>query len=93
MGDLILFAKPGYAFQKNADGEEAVIESRNYFGSHGYPSTDPELDGIFIAWGYGIKPGARLERISNLDVAPTLAELLGVPLPAVEGRVLREILK
>ncbi|MDQ3624145.1 MAG: alkaline phosphatase family protein [Verrucomicrobiota bacterium] len=93
MGDLILHAKPGYAFQRNAEGEEPVIESRNYFGSHGYPSSDPELDGIFIAWGYGIKPGARLERISNLDVAPTLAELLGVELPAVEGRVLREILK
>jgi predicted AlkP superfamily pyrophosphatase or phosphodiesterase len=93
MGDLILFAKSGYAFQRSYDGEEPVIVSTNYLGTHGYPNTDPELDGVFIAWGYGIKPGAKLPRISNLDVAPTLAEFLGVKLPNVDGRVLREILK
>ena len=93
MGDLVLFAKAGYAFQRNYDGEEAVVESTNYRGTHGYPSSDPELDGVFISWGYGIKTGARVPRISNLDVAPTIAELLGVKLPEVEGRVLHEILK
>jgi predicted AlkP superfamily pyrophosphatase or phosphodiesterase len=93
MGDLILFAKPGYAFQRSFDGEDAVIVSTNYLGTHGYPNTDPDLDGVFIAWGYGIKPGMRIQRLSNLDVAPTLAELLGVKLPDVDGRVLREILK
>ena len=93
MGDLILFAKPGYAFKDDSAGDATVAESKGYLGTHGYPASDPELDGMFIAWGYGIKPGARLERISNTDVAPTLAELLGVPLPNVEGRALRELLR
>jgi predicted AlkP superfamily pyrophosphatase or phosphodiesterase len=93
MGDLILFAKAGYAFQGPAVGEDAVVESKTYLGTHGYPASDPELDGVFIAWGYGIKPGVKLKRVSNLDVAPTIAELLGVKLPEIDGRPLTEILQ
>ena len=56
-------------------------------------ASDPELDGVMIAWGYGIRPGAHIDRVSNTDVAPTLAELLGVSLPDTDGHVLKEILK
>lgn len=93
MGDLILYAKPGYAFQASAAGADIIAEAKTYLGTHGYASTDPELDGVFLAWGRGIRAGAQLERIANLDVAPTIAQLLGVPLPDVEGRVLKEFLK
>jgi predicted AlkP superfamily pyrophosphatase or phosphodiesterase len=92
MGDLILFAKAGYAFQAGADKPQPVEATTNYLGTHGYPNSDPELDGVFIASGYGIKPAAKLGRMTNLDVAPTLAKLLQVELPPVEGRVLDEIL-
>ncbi len=93
MGDLILYAKDGYAFRPGHNGALAVDESKNYLGTHGNPASDPDLDGIFIASGYGIRKGVKLPRISNLDVAPTLAELLGLKLPDVEGRVLSEILE
>jgi len=33
---------------------------------------------IFIAWGGGIAPGSRLGKISNLDVASTIAAILGL---------------
>jgi predicted AlkP superfamily pyrophosphatase or phosphodiesterase len=69
-----------------------VIPSVNYGGSHGYFNGDPELDGIFIASGRSIKKGVVLDRIANLDIGPTIARLLGLPLPNVEGRVLEEIL-
>ncbi len=92
MGDLVLYAKDGYAFFQGLEGAEVVRESKTYLGTHGYANTDPELDGIFLASGHGIRPGVKLERVTNLDVAPTIAELLGVPLPNVEGRVLAEIL-
>lgn len=92
MGDLILFPKAGYAFTGTATGDVTAGPAVNYGGTHGYPSTDPELDGIFLASGAGIKKGVRLERVRNLDVAPTIARLLGVDLPGAEGRVLEEIL-
>ncbi len=93
MGDLILFASEGYAFRKDVTGEEVVVPAVNYCGTHGYPASDPELDGIFIAHGPNIKPGTVVDRVSNLDVAPTLARIMGLTLPEVDGRAIEEILK
>ena len=93
MGDLILFASEGYAFRKEVTGEEVVVPAVNYGGTHGYPASDPELDGIFIAHGPDIKPGTVVDRVSNLDVAPTLASIMGLTLPEVDGRAIEEILK
>ena len=93
MGDLILYAADGYAFRKEVTGEDVVIPAVNYAGTHGYLNSDPELDGIFIASGAGIKRGVILDRVRNLDVAPTLAKVMGVTLPEVDGKVLEEILE
>lgn len=92
MGDLILYPKPGYAFKSEAAGDEVIAAAFNYGGTHGYLASDPELDGIFIASGKGIRKGVVLPRVSNLDVAPTIATLMGLVLPEIEGRVLTEIL-
>ena len=59
--------------------------SENYNGTHGYLNSDPELDGIFIAQGRGIKKGVLLDRMANMDVAPTMAKLMGLKLPDVDG--------
>lgn len=93
MGDLILYPKAGYAFNASAAGEEATGPTTNYGGTHGYLNSDPELDGIFIASGAGIKRGVVLPRMANLDVAPTIAKLLKLEIPNVEGKVLGEVLE
>lgn len=92
MGDLILYAKAGYAFRADAGGDVVAGPAVNYGGTHGYLASDPELDGIFIASGRGIKKGVVLDRMANLDVAPTIARLMGLTMPPMEGRVLEEIL-
>lgn len=92
MGDLVLYPKAGYAFKNDAAGEAVTGPSVNYGGTHGYLNTDPELDGIFIASGRGIRRGVTLDRMANLDVAPTMARIMGLSLPHTEGRVLTEIL-
>lgn len=93
MGDLILYAADGYAFRKETSEDKAVVPADNYAGTHGYPNSDPELDGIFIASGAGIRKGVVLERVRNLDVAPTLAKVMGLEFPEIQGRVLEEILE
>jgi predicted AlkP superfamily pyrophosphatase or phosphodiesterase len=87
MSDLFVTAKPGYSFA-GATGGPVTSEAAQAGGSHGYVASDPEMDAIFIASGYGITPGAKLDRISNLDVAPTVARLLGVLLPGAKGKAL-----
>ncbi|TLD69741.1 alkaline phosphatase family protein [Phragmitibacter flavus] len=91
-GDLILYAKPGYAFNANAAGDAITGPAENYGGTHGYPASDPELDGIFIASGPAIKKGILLPRMANLDVAPTIAKILNLEIPNPEGKVLTEVL-
>jgi len=61
-------------------------------GAHGYPNTDPDLSALFIASGAGVAPGIKLGPIDNLDIAPTMAEILGVKLETADGKVLKEIL-
>jgi predicted AlkP superfamily pyrophosphatase or phosphodiesterase len=45
-----------------------------------------------LLYGYGIKKGEYLQPSAPLDIAPTLAHLLGVTLPDAMGRVLAEAL-
>jgi predicted AlkP superfamily pyrophosphatase or phosphodiesterase len=92
MGELILYPKAGYSFSAAVTGDATSGPSVNYGGSHGYPNTDHELDGLFVASGAGIRPGTRVERVRNFDVAPTIARLLGLDLGPVDGRALEEIL-
>lgn len=92
MGELILYPKPGYSFVGGATGDIVNGPSINYGGTHGYQSSDPQLDGIFLAQGAGIKKGVKLDRVRNLDVAPTIARLLGVSLPTADGKAMDAIL-
>ena len=87
MGDLFVTAKAGYSFAAAAGGP-VTADAPQTGGSHGYISTDPDMDALFIASGYGILGGVKLDRIANIDVAPTLAKLLGVELPSAKGKPL-----
>ncbi|MFC5490324.1 hypothetical protein [Dokdonella soli] len=47
--------------------------------------------GLLAFIGSGIRPGVQLADCTNLDVAPTVLTLLGLPVPAVmHGRILNE---
>jgi predicted AlkP superfamily pyrophosphatase or phosphodiesterase len=93
MGDLVLAAKEGYAFSLDSRGDELVVPNEiPTAGAHGFLSTEPKMNAIFVAAGSGIKAGTKLTTVDNIDVAPTIARLLDVSLPHAAGRVLDEIL-
>jgi predicted AlkP superfamily pyrophosphatase or phosphodiesterase len=91
-GDLLLVARPGYAFSDEGWEDEPLTPIPIPLGSHGYLASTREMQGVLIAWGRGIKPGAKLGLVNNVDVAPTIAALLGQEFPTSQGRVLRELL-
>lgn len=92
MADLILVAKDGYGFGAGATGDDFVIKSDTTVGTHGFPSTNPKMNATFIASGNGIRRGATISVVENIDVAPTIARLLNVPLPNVDGKILTSVL-
>lgn len=91
MGDLILSARSGYTFDGGFGGNDILVAKTG--GTHGYLPDDPDLHATFVAWGAGVKKGVRLGVIPSLDVAPTIARLLGLRMENVDGRPRDEILE
>ncbi|MES2593912.1 MAG: ectonucleotide pyrophosphatase/phosphodiesterase [Verrucomicrobiota bacterium] len=92
--DLFLSAKDGYNFTDSLADSTVITKVDVQKGSHGYLQTHPDMGGCFVISGAGVKTGGSvIEKIDNRDVAPTMAKLLGVTIPGVEGRVLEEALK
>ncbi len=89
--DLYLAAKPGYALVDDVTGPlENTVSPR---GQHGYLNSNPEMGALFIMSGAHVRAGVDLGDISNLQVAPTIAALLGVSLPAATKPPLRQALR
>ncbi len=89
--DLLLYAADGYSFSGGDTGN--FVTNTKEVGSHGYPNTVPLMQAIFIAAGSGIQARGEIPAFPNLDIAPTIAHLLGISLGKVEGKPLTAILK
>jgi predicted AlkP superfamily pyrophosphatase or phosphodiesterase len=86
--DLVLAATLDYYFANESTGDLITPATG---GTHGYLNSDPKMQSIFIAWGARIPQGIRLDKISDLDVAPTIAALLGFQMKEAKGRAIPEI--
>jgi arylsulfatase A-like enzyme len=93
LGDqLELVAAPGYDASARTDGETA--QARSPAGVHLFGPERAEMHASFTVWGAGVAGGARLGVIRQLDVAPTVAALLGLEPPRdAEGEVLEPALR
>jgi predicted AlkP superfamily phosphohydrolase/phosphomutase len=96
-GDVIVFANLPYQFDF-AEGGTPLRDTTVWWAAHGHlPSStvghaNANLNATFYIAGPAIRPG-RPTRVRTIDIAPTLAFLLGIPAPAqAEGRVLSEVL-
>ncbi len=55
-------------------------------GNHGFDNMAPEMAALFVAAGPDIKPAGTLADFDNVDVAPLLRDLLGLPAaPGLDG--------
>jgi predicted AlkP superfamily pyrophosphatase or phosphodiesterase len=91
--DFMVAAREGYTFAGRVPGPEPITTIKGTKGAHGHLPTPDELQASFFAWGPAIKSGVVLHEIRNVDVAPTIAAVLGVKMPDVDGRVLVELLR
>ena len=67
--------------------DDPRIEVKPMFGNLG-----AFVNGNMFAGLFGPDIGVKLDAVSNLDLAPTIARLLNLQMPDVQGRVLTEIL-
>jgi predicted AlkP superfamily pyrophosphatase or phosphodiesterase len=93
--DLVLVAKDGYGVSGSAEGETFValgIEAKVPAGSHGFVSTETKMNAVCVLSGKEVRRGVRLKNVENIDIAPTIAQLLGINGFTADGRVLIDAL-
>ena len=86
-GDVVALAEPPRVFVRGlADRLRRALAGGA--GGHGYdPTRHSDMHGILLARGRGAAPGTRLPPQRAVDVAPTVARLLGIEPPRhAEGR-------
>ena len=95
-GDLVVFSSAPYQFDAATPG--TLIAPSHFFGQHGYVPdvvnlrANINMRATFLAGGAGIARGEVTAR--SVDLAPTLAFILGIPEPQQsQGTVLRRVLE
>ena len=91
-GDLVLHAAEGWYFTSHATPERAAAAA-SYRGTHGHRTDDPRLHAAFLAAGPSIVAGGRPGVLDHLDVAPTVAAILGLRLSAAERKASPALLR
>ena len=86
---FFLEAAPHYVMSERPTGD--VESASKVRGSAGYLPQRSLMRGVLIAKGLGIKAGSKLEYARLVDVAPTIARLLGLEMRVTKGRVLKEM--
>ena len=87
-----LAAKSDYAFSESSAGDLAVVKREKLTGTHGYLPDQPDMLSLCIVSGPGLKAGTKLGKIRAIDIAPTVARILGIELPTAEGKPLEKLL-
>lgn len=82
--DYVLISHKGYEIRDDADGEFIRTELTQK-AQHGYNEEFPEMRASFLLAGEGVEEGV-VDDMRLIDVAPTLAALMGAELPDAEGR-------
>jgi predicted AlkP superfamily pyrophosphatase or phosphodiesterase len=82
---------PGYVVDARLEPPFAQAHGRT--AGHGYSPATPGMETALVLAGAGIRRGVRLPETRTLDVAPTIAALLGLPLPDADGQPIAGVLK
>ena len=95
-GDLVVFSYPPYQFDAATPG--TLIARSAFFGQHGYVpdvqdlKSNTNMRATFLAGGDAIERGV-VHDVRSIDLAPTAAFLLDIPVPQQsQGEVLLDLL-
>lgn len=80
----VLVSQKGYELRDDVEGDYCRTRITQK-AQHGYSEEFPEMRASFMLYGQGIDKG-HIENVRLIDVAPTLAHIMGFELPDAEGR-------
>jgi len=83
---FLVVMQPGYYLGANTSGP--LVTAMTGHGGHGFAPTDPDMRASLFVVGEGIARHRDLGVIDMRQTAPTVANLLGVPLPSAQAKPL-----
>ena len=92
-GDLVVFSYPPYQFDAATPG--TLVSLSHFFGQHGYVPDVQNLDAnvnmraAFLAGGNAVRSRIVVNDLRTIDIAPTIAYVMGIPLPQHSQGVVR----
>ena len=97
-GDVVVVSRPPYQYDAATAGQDIAFSQ--FFGQHGYLpdlvnlKRNVNMHGTFVAAGPGIRHRRHgIEGVRAIDVAPTLAFVMGLPAPQnARGKILYKII-
>lgn len=94
-GELYLALQPGYALSSAVTGDVQFADRPPNRSAAPATLVDrPEARGLLVMAGPAVRRGAVIKGGRAIDVAPTVARLIGAPAPAhAQGRVLKQALR
>jgi 2',3'-cyclic-nucleotide 2'-phosphodiesterase (5'-nucleotidase family) len=97
-GDVVVVLRPPYQADAATTGQRIALS--NFFGQHGYMpdlvdlAHNVNMHSVFVASGPGIRKQDPVSGVRAIDLAPTLAFLLGIPGPQnARGRIMYNLTK
>lgn len=90
---LMLDAATGFTFGDSYTGDAIRPTGSSYQGTHGYLPSRPEMRSALLIYGRGVRQGVTVPIARMVDIAPTVAALLGIRFTQAEGSPMRELLQ
>lgn len=84
LAEYVLVSKKGYEIRDNVTGAYCT-KSVTQKAQHGYSEEFEEMRASFLIMGEGIEAGSDIGSMNLIDIAPTLAHVMGFELPSAEG--------
>ena len=85
LADYVLVSRKGYEIRDDAEGDYCT-ETLHQKAQHGYCERFEEMRASFMIEGCGIERKCDIGSMNLIDIAPTLASVMGFDMPQAEGR-------
>lgn len=82
--DYVISSKPGYEVREDLHGDFLTFD-KTQKAQHGYCEDLQDMKGVFYISGKNIEEGRDLGGLNLIDIAPTLARLMGFDMETAEG--------
>ena len=89
-GDLIVTTEAPNMFLSGSRVKDFMVKIAGPKGMHGYHPRNQDMTGIFFAMGNGVRSDDNLLSLRQVDLAPTIANIIGIKIPYFpDGEVIK----